>query len=237
MLGTEEIDPLIIIELVLLFRPRTMTTGAPPYEEGAIPIIDFSPWVTDNASEEDKSRVSQEIFSAFSTIGFVVIVNHGIQDDVTKRGFASSRAFFELDKETKMLYKYLSAESNRGYIAMGQEKLDGDLPDIKETFDIGFEGEKDFPNRWPVGTDIADEFKITMLEYFNEYDKLHLNILRALSRGMGFDSDEYFTPLCNGESVGIGLATGYQETSRRSFYFSLPVDFRKPSKLAFAALP
>lgn len=175
--------------------------------QSAIPVIDFSPWVDDEASEDDRTRVSQEVFRAFSTIGFIVITHHGVPGDdpvtgaggLTERGFRAARSFFELDKETKVQYKYLSAESNRGYIAMGQEKLDGDLPDIKETFDIGYEGEKAFANRWPVGTDIHDTFKSAMLEYFDAYDRLHLQILRALARGMGFDSDDYFTPLCNGE--------------------------------------
>ena len=185
---------------------HTMTTTTHE-DDGAIPIIDFSPWTSPDASQEEKTRVSQEIFHAFSTIGFMVITHHGIRGDdddddgVTERAFGMSRAFFELDKETKQQYQYQSAEANRGYIAMGQEKLDGDLPDIKETFDIGFEGETAFENRWPVGTEIYDNFKETMLEYFDEYDKLHLNILRALARGMGFDSDDYFTPLCNGALV------------------------------------
>ena len=190
----------------------TTTTTAPKIHDGNdIPIIDFSPWAQNN-SEDEKTRVSKEIFEAFSTIGFVVLKNHGIAGDdhagkggVTERGFRTAKSFFQLDKETKMQFKYLSAESNRGYIAMGQEKLDGDLPDLKETFDIGWEGETEFANRWPVGTDISDEFQSAMLEYFDAYDQLHLNILRAVARGMGLEGDDYFTPLCNGNHQNLRL--------------------------------
>lgn len=48
-------------------------------------------------------------------------------------------------------YAWVSPESNRGYLAMGQERLDGGLPDLKETFEIGNEAETTYENRWPVG--------------------------------------------------------------------------------------
>jgi isopenicillin N synthase-like dioxygenase len=130
-------------------------SAAPPTSDAPlgseIPIIDFSPWTqtppkgsSSSSSDVDveaaKTAVSKQIFAAFSTIGFMVVTNHGIPGDqeeeggTTKRGFCASKSFFELDKETKMKFQYLSAESNRGYISMGQEKLDSLLPDIKETF-------------------------------------------------------------------------------------------------------
>ena len=193
---------------------------------GDIPIIDLSPWTQGDSDDPNleaaKTRVSKEIFDAFCSIGFIVVINHGIPGDqpdgtggLTERAFAASQSFFELDKEAKLKFRYLSPESNRGYIAMGQEKLDGDLSDIKETFDIGFEGEKAFQNRWPEGTEIHDHFKETMLTYFREYDKLHLIILRALARGMGFDCDDYFTPLCNANHQNLRLLH-YPECDREA---------------------
>jgi isopenicillin N synthase-like dioxygenase len=184
-----------------------------------IPVIDISPWTSDqdgadhDTKEAEKTRIAKEIFQAFSTIGFIVVVGHGIPGDdpvtgqggLTERAFQVSQAFFELPKATKSQFAYLSPESNRGYIAMGQEKLDGAAADIKETFDIGYQGETAYPNRWPVGTPIEKEFKDTMLEYFTAYDRLHLIILQALARGMGFDNDDYFTPLCNANHQNLRL--------------------------------
>jgi len=211
----------------LRFKEVREGDEAPNIHHNEIPVIDFSPWIdqkfssnsqskevesVDAEAEAAKSRVSKEIFDAFCTIGFIIIKNHGIKGDdeqgkggVTERAFQASRAFFQLDKETKERLKYQSAQANRGYIAMGQEKLDGDLPDIKETFDIGYDQDKEYQNRWPIGTQIHDEFKTSTLEYFDEYDKLHLNILRALARGMGFDNDDYFTPRCNANHQNLRL--------------------------------
>lgn len=182
-------------------------------DRDGIPINDFSPWSRPDGTEEDKTRVSDAIFRAFSEIGFIIVVHHGIRGDhpadpaegVTARAFRASRDFFALPAATKHQWAYLSNESNRGYIAMGQEKLDAQLPDIKETFDIGLEGETAFPNRWPEGTAICESFRQATLEYFEEYDKLHLQILRALARGMGFENEDYFTPLCNGNHQNLRL--------------------------------
>ena len=50
---------------------------------------------------------------------------------------ASASFFSSLSAEQKAKYAWVSPESNRGWLSMGQEKLDGGLPDLKETFEIG----------------------------------------------------------------------------------------------------
>ena len=212
-----------------------------------IPIIDFSPWVTkvtDDMSEEEiqqleenKTNVSKQIFDAFRTIGFISIINHGIDDDTdgeegcntTQKAFRMSELFFKRPREYKMKYIYKDQKSNRGYIAMGQEKLDANLPDIKETFDIGYEYDTAYKNEWPDDINIIDDengvslsFRDVMLEYFTKYDQLHLSILRALARGMNLPStttgtdgdDDYFTPLCNGNHQNLRLL--HYPTCKRS---------------------
>lgn len=166
-----------------------------------IPVIDFSPWIQ-NADEGAKDKISKEIFHAFTTIGFVTLLNHG-EEDITRKGFKHSKDFFSLSTSSKKKYGYQSHESNRGYISMGQEKFDAAESDLKETFDIGFEGDNVYQNRWPM-EELGDNFKDSMLKYFHSYDQLHLKILRALARGMGLGED-YFSPLCNGNHQNLRL--------------------------------
>jgi len=184
-----------------------------PTLQDDIPIINMGPWVSGTGSEEEKTKVSKDIFDAFCTIGFIIVVNHGVKGDLeigdaststTAKAFEQSKTFFSLPKEEKLKSAYKDPASNRGYISMGQEKLDAQLPDIKETFDIGFEGEKEYQNEWPTEALGNQDFQDTMLETFDEYDKLHLSILSALARGMGLD-DDYFTPLCNGNHQNLRL--------------------------------
>lgn len=195
--------------------------GFDPMSDG-IPVIDFGPWSNrpTNASEADKTRVSTELLRAFTTIGFVILTNHGVRGDqgergVTAQAFAASKEFFALRRDVKMKCAYRSNASNRGYIAMGQEKLDANLPDLKETFDIGYEDDVDYQNPWPEpGTVFCESFKKAMLDYFAEYDRLHLNILLALARGMNLE-DDYFTPLCNGNHQNLRLLH-YPECDREA---------------------
>merc|ERR1719454_257579 len=84
---------------------------------------------------------------------------------------------------------------------MGQERLDGGLPDLKEHFEIGNERETDFKNHWPAE---LPEFRPTMLDYFAEADRLHLDVLRCLATGMGLGHD-FFTPLCDGNHQNLRL--------------------------------
>ena len=70
--------------------------------------------------------------------GFVTLVNHNLPADLNKQTFEASASFFSgLTTEQKAMRAWESPESNRGYLAMGQERLDGGLPDLKETFEIG----------------------------------------------------------------------------------------------------
>ena len=45
--------------------------------------------------------VGRAIHDAFSEIGFVFVTNHGVPSDTVRDLFASSKKFFELDREVK----------------------------------------------------------------------------------------------------------------------------------------
>lgn len=166
----------------------------------AVPTVDFSKFFRDEVAAREE--VGKEIVSAFKTIGFVTLVNHGVPESVTERAFEESKKFFVLDKSIKELYKYQSAASNRGYICMGGEKLDASLPDLKESFDIGDEADATYSNRWPE--EHLPDFKPVMLEYFAQYDALHLNVMRCIAIGLGYDA-EFFTSTNNGNHQNLRL--------------------------------
>lgn len=63
--------------------------------------------------------------------------------------------------------------------------LQESFPDLKETMEIGREGEKDPPNQWPDRLDDdGRDFKETMLSFFDMCDALHKQIMRAIALGM-----------------------------------------------------
>ncbi|KAI1406052.1 hypothetical protein F4819DRAFT_441473 [Hypoxylon fuscum] len=98
-----------------------------------------------------------------------------------------------------MSHCWTSPEANRGYSAPGREKTtsltDRDeveklreaAPDLKESLEIGREGEPDHPNHWPTEEGEIVGFKETMLEFHDKCKQLHMEVMRAIAVGLGID--------------------------------------------------
>jgi isopenicillin N synthase-like dioxygenase len=185
---------------------RTSTMAEPNLEtattdDSSIPIIDLS---------RDEAVVAKDLVDAFRTIGFCILVGHGVDLDVVKKGFASSKAFFELSSEIKEEYKYEGHLSNRGFIPMGKEffgresQTSAMQPDRKETFEIGKEDEAEYANRWP--SELAEQgFKQDMLKYFNTFDHLYGRLMKYLGVGLGLDDKDFFEERCNEQHCNLRL--------------------------------
>jgi isopenicillin N synthase-like dioxygenase len=114
---------------------------------------------------------------------------------------------FKMPTEAKLEHGWTTPEANRGYSAPGREKvtqetdvtkveaLRGAVPDIKESFEIGREGEPDHPNQWPLedrsGHEDLAGFKTVMLDFFDQCKALHVEVMRAIAVGMAID-ESYF---------------------------------------------
>lgn len=125
--------------------------------------------------------------------------NHGISSSDVATVFANSAKFFARSKEEKDNLAWYSPEANRGYTAQGREKvtdleelgdvaeLRNSIPDLKESIEIGREGEKGMPNMWPPteGDDDAKVFKEVMTKFHDTCKNLHIELMRAIALGMG----------------------------------------------------
>ncbi|KAJ5587401.1 uncharacterized protein N7459_003166 [Penicillium hispanicum] len=171
------------------------TCTAVEKDDLVIPLIDFGPFFTGTPS--DKHAVALSITSAFKTSGFLYLKAHGIPPSVVSRVFASSARFFGRPQAQKDGLGWTTPQSNRGYIAVGREKLasleqTGEIgsmreavPDLKETMEIGREGVDGLPNRWPDHLDDEGrDFKETMLSFFETCKNLHRQIMSAIALGM-----------------------------------------------------
>lgn len=119
------------------------------------------------------------------------------------RTYSASAGFFKRPQEQKDALGWTTPEANRGYVAHGREKvsnlvnkedvekLKAQAPDLKESMEIGREGEPGHPNNWPSGDEEAANFKATMLEFFETCKDLHVEVMRAIAVGMGL-SQSYF---------------------------------------------
>ena len=158
----------------------------------SVPIIDFSAFLS--GDEAAREATGKQLFASMKDIGFVTIINHGLPQSLTTQAWEEAENFFALPREVKKRYAFKSPEANRGYLAVGEEKGDFRVPDLRETFNIGDEHDHVHENHWPQE---LPEFKSAMLQFYENSNALHLEVLRCLAIGMGL-GEEFFTPLCDG---------------------------------------
>ncbi|KAF2278768.1 thymine dioxygenase [Westerdykella ornata] len=166
-----------------------------------IPLIDFSQYLSGDPAA--KKSTAQAVLNGFQNAGFIYLKNHGIPAETVSKVFAHSAKFFAGPKEQKDALAWYSPEANRGYTAQGREKVtdlenQGDVeelrktvPDLKESFEIGREGEAGMPNMWPPteGDEEAKAFKDVMMQFHDTCKELHMQVMRAIALGMGIDEN------------------------------------------------
>lgn len=162
-----------------------------------IPLIDFSAF----HSSATKLPTAQAILSGFQRAGFIYLRNHGIPRSKIQEAFQQSAKFFSRSEEQKLALGWTTPEANRGYSQPGREKTTDATDaeeiekiraregvDLKESFEIGREGEPDQPNQWPDHFDEeGKEFKTKMLEFHDLVKELHRQIMRAIAVGLGIE--------------------------------------------------
>ncbi|KAJ5762359.1 Oxoglutarate/iron-dependent dioxygenase [Penicillium nucicola] len=171
-----------------------------PKSEAKIPVVDFSTWNTNSTARQ---QVAQEIVTACKKVGFVYITNHSLPETMLDEAFRWSEQFFNLAQDAKLQAPHPPGwDVHRGYSWPGLEKVsqamsgsaDGDgteqlreIPDIKESYDIGSDGNKTQPNQW-LPEEILPGLKEFMRRFYWECSRVGGEILQALA--MGLDLDE-----------------------------------------------
>lgn len=148
-----------------------------------------------NGSNTDKVRFVDNLFAGLKDYGFIVMVDHTVDEKIIKKAYELVHEFFQLPVETKQKYVCSAGGGQRGYTAFGVEHAkNNQFPDLKEFWHVGREeivNEKFRPifppNVWP--TEIP-EFKETMLALFNSLDQSARLVMDAL--GMALDVPQSF---------------------------------------------
>ncbi|KAK8138280.1 hypothetical protein PG984_001660 [Apiospora sp. TS-2023a] len=177
-----------------------MESAAVKSEGLVIPLIDFSAFLNGNPGQ--RKETANAILHGFQTAGFIYLKGLPISPETRKEVFATSAKYFRLPTEGKMKHCWTTPEANRGYSAPGREKttqltdindvkkLREGNPDIKESLEIGREGEPGHPNHWPEEAGELVGFKSTMLDFHDKCKEMHVEVMRAIAVAM--DLDEKF---------------------------------------------
>lgn len=178
-----------------------MATSTAVSSEGlVIPLIDFSHFL--NGTPTERKAIAQAILTGFQTAGFIYLKNHTIPLSVVKHTFSRSSDFFAQGDDLKKSVDWTTPQANRGYSAPGREKVSQlatldevdkirtAAPDLKESFEMGREGEEGHPNRWPEEkAEGLKDFKSDMQNFFGKCKDMHVEVMRAIAVGMGLDED------------------------------------------------
>jgi isopenicillin N synthase-like dioxygenase len=144
--------------------------------DGTIPVVDITAFA-------DTAGLGAALGQAARDIGFFCITGHGIAPSLTEALFAQSRQFFALGGAAKDALSIRHSPHNRGYVALGEERLDASKPgDVKSAFNIGLDLPVDHPdvlagqpfrgvNVWPDAA-VLPRFRGVMLEYFDACHQL-----------------------------------------------------------------
>ncbi|KAK4999572.1 hypothetical protein LTR66_001403 [Elasticomyces elasticus] len=184
-------------------------TSAVSSEGLEIPLIDFSR--LSSADSHIKLTTAQAILSGFQRAGFVYLKNHGIPRATVSATFDESAKFFKRPLQQKTELAWTTPESNRGYVAHGREKVtdltnvddieklrDAEGPDLKESLEIGRDGEVGHPNMWPDKFDEEGKaFKNQMVDFFSLCMDLHVQFMRAIAIALSIP-ETWFDSFCDG---------------------------------------
>lgn len=185
------------------------TTTAVSSDSLSIPLIDFSAFTS--GPPETQLKTAQAILHGFQNAGFIYLRNHPIPKSTIQKTFAESAKFFARPLEQKEELSWTTPEANRGYSGQGREKTSHSFDinevakereeagaDLKESLEIGREGEEGFPNHWPDRFDEeGKEFKRHMIEFHGVCQDVYMDVMRAIAVGLGIDR-KWFDPFTDG---------------------------------------
>lgn len=173
----------------------------------SVPIIDISAYVNPEGTSDERAEVARQLDEAATTVGFMQIIGHGIDQRVIDGLTGALDAFYELPLEVKK--NYTRPGENRGYSPPKSESLSmslgvaaaNQMNDFYEAFTVGSERswyaadglpEPSYPdNTWP--DDTVATFRPAVEEWFAAARGVSRVLLRAFAEGLGLAAGYFDT--------------------------------------------
>jgi len=169
-----------------------------------IPTVDMA--LFQNGSEEERREFIKDLGKAYEDVGFVAVVNHGVDEREVHRFYDLVQAFFALPDEVKKRYEIPGLFGQRGYTSFGREHAKGsDAPDLKEFYQIGQtvapddELRAEYPDNVPVKE--LPEFLETGVKLFKNFEESGSRLLQAIALFLGLDEHYFDTWVERGNSI------------------------------------
>lgn len=169
-----------------------------------IPQVDLSKFVEGNAVMQ--GDFVQELGKAFSEIGFVSVINHGIPLDLVDKFFKLSEQFYAMDLDVKSKYEVKGGAGQRGYTSFGREHAKhSNVGDLKEFYQFGQELPQghELENEYPenIYTDELPEYNKVARELYCSFEKSGGFLLEAIAIYLGLDRHYFDKHIEGGNSI------------------------------------
>ena len=193
------------------FARPTAPAGDPSTE--GIPILDLRRWHDGDAAQ--RSLLADEVDRHLQRLGFLVVINHGIDPTVMSSCRSAALDFFHQAPEAKQ--RVAVGEYYRGWVGPGLESNAATYgidtpPDSKETYAYGPVEVPDpslvstaprwfAPNVWP---DDVPDFRPAAEAWWRSARRLTDQLLEILATGLGLPVD-FLTDACSATTASVSL--------------------------------
>ena len=165
-----------------------------------VPSVNLTHYVS--GDHNDQLRFIEETGNAFSTIGFVALSGHYLDQELTENLYRVIKQFFALPEEIKKQYEIEGLAGQRGYTSFGKETAKGfKVPDLKEFWHFGqyFDPDGIYPPNCIV--EELPEFNTYGQFAFEALEKTALELLRALSEYLELPKHYFDEFIIGGNSI------------------------------------
>ena len=174
----------------------------------------------------ERETLAETIREAFHHVGFVIITNHGVGQDLIDAVFGLSRAFFRLPLDQKLLIDKRNSRHFRGWEPEGAESTNN-RPDLREQIDLWSEHPvRDpgvlpvylrllGPNQW-LPEEVLPGFRVALGQWFTDLGGLADDLMALLACGLALPED-HFDRLFGTERMSFTKLIRYPATPPGSF--------------------
>jgi isopenicillin N synthase-like dioxygenase len=169
-----------------------------------VPELSLLSYVQGN--ETEKAKFIDQLFNGIKDYGFIILVDHTVDDKVVQDSYAKVHEFFHLDTATKEKYVSPAGGGQRGYTGFGIEHAkDNAAPDLKEFWHVGRDVPADhkwfneYPeNLWP---EEVQGFRDSLTTLYNSLDKTSIILLEALGKALDVPENYFKNMIDMGNSI------------------------------------
>ena len=165
-----------------------------------VPSVNLTHYVS--GDRNDQLRFIEETGNAFSTIGFVALSGHYLDQELTDNLYRVVKEFFALPEKTKKNYEIEGLAGQRGYTSFGKETAKGfKVPDLKEFWHFGQYLDPD--GIYPPNCMVKElpEFNTYGQLAFEALENTALELLRALSEYLELPKHYFDEFIIGGNSI------------------------------------